>query len=75
MVDMNESEVIGMCICRQCPSWEDCEEKIGYCFSSVGKSVCIKDEKGCICPTCPVAEKMKLKHMYFCTRGSEKEQS
>lgn len=76
---MNEMEekkkmVLDMCTCRGCPSFQDCGEEIGYCFPTIGKSKCISDEKGCICGQCPVTEKMKLKHGYYCTRGSEMEQ-
>jgi len=41
---------------------------------SFGKSKCIKEEKGCVCGGCPVTMKMGLKHGYYCTKGSEKEQ-
>jgi hypothetical protein len=67
--------VLSMCICASCPSWVACDEKGGFCFSTIGKSKCITEEKGCICTTCPVYEKMDLKHGYFCTKGSEKEQA
>jgi len=65
--------VLKLCVCSKCPSWVECGEKGGFCF--VGKSKCIKEEKGCICGSCPVTAKMGLKHGYYCTRGSEKEQS
>jgi hypothetical protein len=81
-MEMSEEEmeekknmVIQMCICKGCPSFVDCGEDIGYCFPTIGKSSCISEEKGCTCGTCPVTEKMGLKHGYYCTRGSEKEQS
>jgi hypothetical protein len=66
--------VLGTCICRGCPSWVECDEKGGFCFPTIGKSSCIKEEKGCICGGCPVTAKMGLKHTYFCTRGSETDQ-
>jgi len=70
----NKKEMaIKMCICKNCPSYIECDEEIGYCL--IGKSKCIKEEKGCICGGCPVTKEMKLKHGYYCTRGSEKEQS
>jgi hypothetical protein len=63
------------CICKNCPSWTPaCDENGewgGYCAS--GKTECITDEKGCVCPECPVTEKMGLKWGYYCTRGSAKE--
>ncbi len=67
--------VLDLCVCSNCPSWVDCGEKGGFCFPSIGKSQCIVEEKGCICGECPVTEKKGLKHMYYCTRGSEMEQS
>jgi hypothetical protein len=67
--------VLSMCICAGCPSWIECGEEGGYCFSTIGKSTCITQEQGCICGQCPVTEKMGLTHGYYCTRGSEQEQS
>ncbi len=64
-----------ICTCKGCPSYVECGEQRGFCFPGIGKSSCIKEEKGCICGSCPVTEKMELKHGYYCTRGSEKEQS
>lgn len=66
---------ISMCICPSCPSWVTCGEKGAYCFPTIGKSKCITEENGCICGACPVTEKMGLKHIYYCIKGSEKEQS
>lgn len=75
--DMEEKKnmILNMCICRKCPSWIECNEKGGYCFSIIKKSKCITKENGCICSGCPVTANMGLKHIYFCTKGSEKEQS
>lgn len=70
---------MGECICEQCPSYLDCsknskgKKELGFCFE--GKSKCIKIEKGCICGGCPVKIKLKLKNVYFCTKGSEKQQN
>jgi hypothetical protein len=61
------------CICRACPSYVKCDEGIAYCFS--GKSACIKKEKGCLCPGCPVQSKAGFSKVFYCTRGSNKEQS
>ncbi len=81
-MEMDEQEMaekkqmgLGMCVCSKCPSWVDCGEKGGFCFPAIGKSGCITEEKGCICGGCPVTEKMGLKHAYYCTKGSEAEQS
>jgi hypothetical protein len=63
------------CICRNCPTWEDCGEKGGFCFPTTGKSTCITEEKGCLCKACPVYGQISLTKMYYCTKGSEKDQS
>ena len=64
------------CICTDCPSYNDCAKMNGeLLFCSIGKSPnCIIDEKGCICPECPIAKRLELENVYFCTRGSEREQ-
>lgn len=67
--------VLGMCVCKTCPSYVKCGEKGAFCFPTIGKSKCIKEEKGCLCGGCPVTKKMGLKHGYYCIKGSEKEQS
>lgn len=67
-------EVLGMCICMTCPSWVNCGERGGYCLSTIGKSVCIEEEKGCSCRTCQAFKKAGLNHTSFCTRGPENEQ-
>jgi hypothetical protein len=36
--------------------------------------MCISDDKGCICPSCPITGAIGLKHTSFCTKGSEKAQ-
>jgi hypothetical protein len=71
---MDKKEVLTSCICKRCPSYAECDETIGYCLARTGKSKCIVKEKGCLCPACPVASKEGLKHVFYCTRKSEKEQ-
>ena len=76
MTDEQKAEfVFANCVCAKCPSWtEECTakgEKGGYC--AIGKSGCIVEEKGCICPECPVTAKLGLKWGYYCTRGSAAE--
>ncbi len=40
-----------------------------------GKSfMCITNEKGCICPDCPVTKEYGLKNTFFCMKGAEKAQ-
>ena len=66
----NMSFALKKCICKGCPSYVLCKEKIGYCV--YGKSKCIKEEAGCICGNCPVYSKLKLNGGSFCTRGKAK---
>ena len=68
-------EVLGMCICMTCPSWVNCGEKGGYCLAAIGKSVCIEEEKGCVCRRCQAFKRAGLNNISFCTRGSANEQS
>lgn len=74
-MEKKKQMVLSMCICKTCPSWVECDEAGGFCFMSIGKSKCISEEKGCICGGCPVYEKMGLKNLYYCLKGSEKEQT
>ena len=69
-----EQKVIGMCVCRSCPTYIQGAEPIGYCFPTIGKNERIITEDQCICPGCPVFAEMSLTKIFFCTRGSEKEQ-
>ncbi len=71
--------VMENCICKGCPSYRDCagvggETELGFCLSETGKSGCIREENGCICDKCSVMERLGLKNLFFCTRGSEEEQ-
>ena len=70
---MDRTEAVSQCICNMCPSYFECGETIAFCLADSGKSKCIITESGCICPGCSVQETMKLKHMFYCTRGSEKD--
>ena len=71
---MDRNEAIGLCVCKMCPSYTDCGEKIAYCLAPTGKSTCITVERGCLCPGCPVLEVEGLLHVYYCIRGSESDQ-
>jgi hypothetical protein len=70
---LTDEQAKEMCICGNCPSYVDCGE-LAFCIESVGKSKCINKEKGCICGGCPVHKILGLKHMFYCTRGSENQQ-
>jgi hypothetical protein len=65
-----------MCTCPGCPSYNTCAKNAKESlFCAMGKSfMCISEEKGCICPTCPVAKTLGLKNKFFCNRGAEKAQ-
>ena len=74
-MEQDKAMALSRCICKGCPSWAECGEKGAFCFPTIGKSGCIKAEKGCICGGCPLTKIMGLRHGYYCIRGSEKEQS
>ena len=69
--EQKKDYVLTACICKKCPSYVECGEAVGYCL--LGKSTCITEKKGCICPDCPVTKKMGLKWGYYCISGSAKE--
>ena len=66
-------KLMGMCICRDCPSYKDTGET-QLLFCSLGKSSAITEERGCICGGCPVTPQMGLTKFYYCTKGSESQQ-
>ena len=37
-----EEIVTFMCLCPECSSWVECEEKGGFCFETLGKSKCMR---------------------------------
>ncbi|UCC57906.1 MAG: DUF2769 domain-containing protein [Candidatus Bathyarchaeum sp.] len=65
-----------LCTCPGCPTYNECAQKKGELFyCAMGASpTCITEELGCICPACPITEKMGLTHEYFCVKGTEREQ-
>ena len=65
-----------LCTCPSCPSYNECAQEKGELFyCAMGASpTCITKELGCICPACPITEKMGLTHEYFCVKGTEREQ-
>jgi len=69
---MKKEEAIKMCICKNCPIYKECGEKMAFCF--LGKSKCIKEDKGCICGGCPVHRQEKFERYDYCLKGSEKQQ-
>ncbi len=75
MANMTKAEALKICICTSCPTYVECAEEWAFCLIESGKSKCIKDENGCICPGCPVQSKLGFSHEYYCTKGSEKAQA
>jgi hypothetical protein len=66
-------KLMGMCICRDCPSYKGTGET-QVLFCSLGKSSAITEERGCTCGGCPVTPQMGLTKLYYCTKGSEAQQ-
>jgi len=67
-----------MCICGTCPTYNatPCAKNAGEgLFCAHGTSFhCISQNKGCVCPNCPVTKAIGLKYNAFCLMGSEKAQ-
>jgi hypothetical protein len=65
-----------VCICPKCPTHNKCAKNANeILFCLVGKSfMCISEDKGCICPTCPNTPEFGLKNKSFCMKGAEKAQ-
>jgi hypothetical protein len=71
---IKESAEICKDYCGNCPSYEDTGET-ALVFCATGKSDKIKEEKGCLCPGCPIqTDLMGLRWDYYCTKGSAREQ-
>jgi hypothetical protein len=69
-------ELNKMCICGSCPTYTSCAKNAGESmFCAHGTSFhCITENKGCVCPTCPVTKPLGLKHQAYCMMGTEKAQ-
>ncbi|MDD1675945.1 MAG: DUF2769 domain-containing protein [Methanomicrobiales archaeon] len=67
------SSLQDMCICPTCPTHTQCaKDKNEVLFCVVGMDFgCIAEDKGCLCPGCPVTEVMGLSFNRFCMNGSE----
>jgi len=72
--EANMAQLTKMCVCGKCPSYIGTGEK-KLLFCATEKSSIIKNEKGCICMTCPVTAKLGLRWAYYCTGGSGREQA
>jgi hypothetical protein len=63
------------CVCQNCPTYKECNVEMDeVAFCTTGKSDCIRKEVQCLCTTCPLAKELGLENMFYCTRGSEKQQ-
>jgi hypothetical protein len=69
----DEKKLKDMCTCPRCPTFVECGAK-AFCLESSAKSKCIKEQKGCLCPSCPVESLMGFRHAYYCIKGNEKAQ-
>jgi hypothetical protein len=67
-------KLINICTCPTCPTYNRCAKNANEIFfCGTGRSfMCISEEKGCICPSCPVTRELGLKYTFFCTKGAEK---
>jgi len=66
------AELTELCICGSCPTYvETGETELVFCATR--RSELIKEERGCLCPGCPVQDKMALRWDYYCLKGSGKE--
>lgn len=70
-----KEKALDLCICPDCPSYVEGDAPVAYCFPTIGASDEITEEKGCLCAGCPVFEENDLQNGYYCTRGSEIEQT
>ena len=68
MATLTKQQIDAMCPCPGCPTFVECGKK-SFCID--GKSKCIKKKRGCLCPGCPVQNKMNFKHDYYCLVGNE----
>jgi hypothetical protein len=50
------------------------EQALGTYFCYYDKSGRIRDDKGCICKSCPVGKQAKLVNSFYCIRGGETRQ-
>lgn len=60
-------EDAGLCICPNCPTYNECMEKGGqmlYCARE--RSDCEVIRQGCICGQCPIASQYLLSERFFC---------
>jgi hypothetical protein len=61
-----------LCICSKCPTYAGNKDPKVYCAR--GASPQPIEMKGCKCADCPVQKMMRLKNMYYCYKGSNRQQ-
>ena len=69
----NTAKLRELCICPQCPTYNSCAgdaKELLYCVYGISFR-CLTEDLGCICPTCPVVDKIGLVQLTFCLLGSE----
>ena len=78
--DKNQTmeELKGECICSLCPTYNSCAEnadELLFCITGKSES-CIKDDMGCICPSCPIALEYGIGVVFnlYCINDSELKQ-
>lgn len=60
--------------CPECPSYTGTgETELAFCTQ--GRSKIITEEKGCLCPGCPISRKLSMRWDYYCQKGSGMEQA
>lgn len=64
-------ENIEKCICKSCPSKNQCmnDGDKDFLYCAKGNTKCEIKQKGCICGACPIHAKYKLKDYYYCVSG------
>lgn len=72
---IDRAQAESACICRSCPTYFDCEEKLAFCLYDTRASNCIVVNRGCICPGCSVYVAAGFELDLYCIAGSEKTQS
>lgn len=62
-----------ICICPRCPTHTACAKNSGEnLFCITGRSFhCISENKGCLCPICPLFPQLGLSADAYCLRGAE----
>jgi len=62
-----------VCTCPRCPTHTTCAKNAQEnLFCIMGRSFhCISDNKGCLCPVCPLFLQLGLSADAYCLRGAE----